>query len=124
MPSLLRPLLARPLLALATVVALTSCINVGRAVVTHRVYGTVVDAATHQPIPNARVALQDYPKIATATSTDGAFNIPSQHVLKVQLPIQANHHADQPTIVVTAPGYHPATVDSFNDRHEIALLRE
>jgi hypothetical protein len=112
------------LLSIAATIVLTSCIGVGPAVVSHRVYGTVVEATTHRPIANARVALQDNPNVAAATSADGAFNIPSQRALKVQFPGQENDRSERPPIVVTAPGYRTTTVETFNDRHEIALTRE
>lgn len=111
-------------LLLAALISLTSCITAGHAVVTQRVYGTVVDARTQKPIAHARVALEDDPTIATTTSVDGAFNIPPQRVLQVRVLAQSSHRTSPPPILIIAPGYRAIIVTSFNHRHEIALTRE
>jgi hypothetical protein len=99
-----RPLLAA-LISSMHLASLGGCVPLFVRV-TPDVAGTVMDAASRQPISGALVYFAEFPEETVITSEGGEFVAPSARQLKVKTLI-FDEFLPSSTLVVEAPGYRP-----------------
>jgi hypothetical protein len=101
----------------------TGCVSVTLPVVAvPHIRGQVVDAATHQPVPNAHITVNDTPTRQAVTHLDGTFSIGDWRRWEF---LTVGDHPERNffSMTIDAPGYPTQTTQWTDETPEVAIRR-
>lgn len=84
--------------------------------------GQVVDAATHQPVPNAHITVNDTPERHGVTRADGTFSIGDWRRWDL-LTLGDRPEKEFFSMTIDAPGYPTQTTQWTSETPEVVLRR-